>query len=53
MKIVFAGSPRFAVPTLERLAAQYAGRVKIAKLNVDQNPMTAQQYRDLVAKEKA
>jgi thioredoxin 1 len=31
-------------PSLEALAQQYAGRVKIAKLNVDQNPQMARQY---------
>jgi len=40
----WCGPCHMVAPTLERLAAQYAGRIKIAKLNVDQNPMTAQQY---------
>jgi len=31
-------------PVLDELAAQYAGRVKIAKLNVDENPGTSSQY---------
>ena len=31
-------------PVLAELAKKYAGRVKIAKLNVDQNPITASQY---------
>jgi len=31
-------------PMLEQLAKDYAGRVKIAKLNVDENPLTASQY---------
>jgi thioredoxin 2 len=31
-------------PVLDQLASEYAGRVKIAKLNVDENPMTASQY---------
>ncbi len=31
-------------PILDQLASKYAGRVKIAKLNVDENPMTASQY---------
>ena len=28
----------------ERLASEYAGRVKIAKLNVDENPAVASRY---------
>ena len=28
-------------PALEQLSAEYAGRVKIAKVNVDENPNTA------------
>ncbi|HBF43325.1 MAG TPA: hypothetical protein DDW42_06780 [Desulfobacteraceae bacterium] len=31
-------------PLLEQLASEYAGRLKIAKLNVDENPVTASQY---------
>lgn len=31
-------------PVLDQLAADYAGRVKIAKLNVDQNSATASRY---------
>jgi thioredoxin-like negative regulator of GroEL len=31
-------------PTLEALAKEFAGRLKIAKLNVDQNPVIASQY---------
>jgi thioredoxin len=31
-------------PTLEALAQKYAGRIKIAKLNVDDNPRMARQY---------
>ncbi|WP_454720562.1 MULTISPECIES: thioredoxin family protein [Cupriavidus] len=31
-------------PMLERLAAQYAGKIRIVKLNVDENPGTAQRF---------
>jgi thioredoxin len=31
-------------PVLDQMASEYAGRVKIAKLNVDDNPKIASQY---------
>lgn len=31
-------------PVLERLAGRYAGRLKVVKVNVDDNPMVARQY---------
>jgi thioredoxin-like negative regulator of GroEL len=31
-------------PILDQLASEYAGRVKIVKLNVDENQMTAMRY---------
>ena len=31
-------------PIMDQLASEYAGRVKIAKLNTDGNPLTASQY---------
>jgi thioredoxin 1 len=31
-------------PTLEQVAADYAGRVRVAKLNVDESPHTAERY---------
>ena len=31
-------------PVIEELAAEYAGRVKVAKMNVDDNPATPSQY---------
>ena len=35
---------RMVGPVLDELASEYAGRVKIAKLNVDENPVTASEY---------
>lgn len=35
---------RMMAPIIEQLANEYAGRVKIAKMNVDENPMTAALY---------
>ena len=32
-------------PIIEELANEYNGSVKIGKLNVDENPATAQKYR--------
>ncbi len=40
----WCGPCHMVAPTLERLAQQYAGQIRIAKLNVDQNPMSARQY---------
>jgi thioredoxin 2 len=40
----WCGYCRMLSPILDQLAAQYAGRVKIAKMNVDENPITASQY---------
>lgn len=31
-------------PVLEKLAARYAGSLKVVKINVDDNPRSAQQY---------
>ncbi len=31
-------------PTIDQLAREFSGHVKVAKLNIDQNPMTAAQY---------
>ncbi len=40
----WCGYCRQLAPVLEQLARDYAGRIKIVKLNVDQNPKTASQY---------
>ncbi len=40
----WCGPCRMVAPILDQLASEYAGRVKIAKLNVDENPMTASRY---------
>jgi len=40
----WCGPCRMVAPILDQLAAEYAGRVKIAKLNTDDNPATASRY---------
>lgn len=41
----WCGPCHMIAPALEKLSAQYAGQVKVAKLNVDHNQQTAMQYR--------
>jgi len=40
----WCGPCRMIAPVLDELADEYAGRVTIAKLNVDQNPVSAINY---------
>jgi len=40
----WCGPCKMVAPVLEQLASEYAGRLKIAKLNVDENPSTASKY---------
>jgi len=41
----WCGPCRMIAPTTEKLAKEYQGRLKVCKLNVDENPQTASKYR--------
>ena len=40
----WCGPCRMVAPVLDQLAVEYKGRLKIAKLNTDENPMTSSKY---------
>ena len=40
----WCGPCRMVAPSVEEMAAQYAGKLKVGKLNVDDHPSVAQRY---------
>ncbi|WP_420456161.1 thioredoxin [Rubrivirga sp.] len=40
----WCGPCRTIAPTIEEIASEYDGKAKVVKLDVDNNPMTAQKY---------
>jgi len=40
----WCGPCRILAPTIDELARDYAGRVTVGKLNVDDNPLTAERF---------
>ncbi len=42
---VWCGPCRMIAPTVEQLAQEYAGKIKVCKLNTDENPDIASKYK--------
>ncbi|MCE5313135.1 MAG: thioredoxin [Nitrospiraceae bacterium] len=42
---VWCGPCRMIAPTVEELAKEYAGKIKVCKLNTDENPEIASKYK--------
>jgi len=42
---VWCGPCRMIAPTVEELSKEYAGKVKVVKLNTDENPEIASRYK--------
>jgi thioredoxin len=40
----WCGPCRMIAPVIDQLASEMAGRVRFAKLNVDENPLTSQRF---------
>ncbi len=40
----WCGPCKMVAPILDEIAAEYQGRLRIVKVNVDDNPLTAQKY---------